>query len=176
MAVIKPLLIRGVVGIIAGAIIGVVLAVLLTLAAPDQWIDTWTTETGLEEHHIARLLCASIATIITFLSLTLGSVNLGRQASLLAWGILCGCFAATALTLGAAWFDNEWPFRVKTPQTTIGFGRCYLLPAGAVIGGFSGMYIAARRSRRHKRQKNHTMHPGSGGRSALENRSPSVQG
>lgn len=160
---IKRFFIRGIVGIIAGAIIGLTCAALLMSSVPDQWIETWKTETGLQEHHIAWLLWGSIAFAVVILSMTFGGIYLGRRAAFITRGILCGCLIATVTALGAAWFSDEWPFRVKAPQTSIAIGRSCLLPACAIIGGLMGQYLAARRDRKNEKPQNNGLHASSVG-------------
>lgn len=159
MATLGKMILRSIIGIFAVVVIGAVSAALLMWSAPDERIENWRTTTGLEEHHLAWLLWVIIAAITTILAATLGGLNLGRYASFIAQGILGGCVAGTILTLGSAWFNDEWPFRSKAPQTSIDIGRTYLIPTFAIIGGFLGRYVVVQFGHCHGRPQNKRLHP-----------------
>lgn len=144
MTVLRQIVFRVIIGCLAGMVIGAISAALLMSASPKDWIETWKTETHLEEHQLAWILWAAVAGVIALLSLSVGGIDLGRRAGFVIWGILCGCVVATALTLFAAWFSDEWPFRVKAPQTAIDIGRNFLLPGFAILGGILGRILGPR--------------------------------
>lgn len=129
---------RGITGCVSGIVIGAVSAAMLISMTPQGWIETWESETTLEGHHLAWFLGAAIAGALILLSICSGGKQFDRSAAFTLRGILYGCLVATTLTLVAAWFNGQWPFRVKAPQTIIDIGRNYVLPVSAVVGGVWG--------------------------------------
>ena len=160
----RKIVLRGIVGCVAGIVIGAISAVLLMEIVPQDWIETWKTETNLEVRHLAWILWAVLACAITSLSICFGGNELGRSAAIVVRGILCGCVVATTLTLFAAWFKDEWPFRVKAPQTMIDIGGNYLLPGFGMIGGVLGRFVAPRLEAKLKTPQNHEMNASCGSR------------
>ncbi len=140
----RKVVLRAIVGCVAGTVIGAISAALFMSITPKDWIETWKTETNLEVHHLAWILWATFTGVIAFLSICFGGIQLGRSTAFVIRGILCGCVVATMLTLLAAWFNDEWPFRGKAPQTMIDLGRNYLLPGFAIVGGILGRIMGPR--------------------------------
>ena len=151
MTVHRQIVWRGVIGIITGTVIGAVSAAMLMSASPKEWLDIWKTKTNFEVYHLTWILWGAVTGIVTLLSLTIGGINFGRRAAFVIRGILCGCLTGTMLTLSAAWFNDEWPFRVKAPQTMIEIGRNFVLPGFAVIGGILGRIYFARLETQNKK-------------------------
>jgi hypothetical protein len=160
----RKIVLRGIVGCLAGVVIGAITAALLMSIVPQDWIETWKFETNLDVHHLAWILWATLAGAITLLSICFGGKQLGQSTAFVFRGILFGCVAATMLTLVAAWFNDEWPFRVKAPQTMIDIGRNYLLPGFGTIGGVLGRIVGSRFEAKLKTPQNHEMHASCGSR------------
>ncbi len=62
----RKIVLRGIVGCVAGIVIGAISAALLMSIAPRDWIETWKTETKLEVHHLAWILWAALAGAIFY--------------------------------------------------------------------------------------------------------------